>query len=79
MQDERRHRRSVLLFGSLEEIAARETHMAQAAHQAVFSEKLDSFQPIQVCSLMDVDILVTELSPDDPLLQPYIQAGITVI
>jgi pSer/pThr/pTyr-binding forkhead associated (FHA) protein len=34
--------RSVLLFGSLEEIAARESHMAQAAHQAVFSEKLDS-------------------------------------
>ena len=32
--------RSVLLFGSLEEIAARETHMA--AHQAVLSEKLDS-------------------------------------
>jgi len=33
--------RSVLLFGSLEEIAARETQLAQA-HQAVHAEKLDS-------------------------------------
>ena len=52
---------------------------AQKTVCLTISEKLDSFQPIQVCSLMDVDILVTELSPDDPLLQPYIQAGITVI
>jgi DeoR/GlpR family transcriptional regulator of sugar metabolism len=43
------------------------------------SEKLNSLQPIQVCGLLDVDILITELPPDDELLQPYIKAGITVI
>ena len=39
--------RSVLLFGSLEEIAARETQLAQAAHQAVLSEKLDSSEDLR--------------------------------
>ena len=43
------------------------------------SEKLNSFQPIQICKVLDVDILITELDPDDPVLQPYIAAGITVI
>ena len=43
------------------------------------SEKLNSFQPIQVCRLLDVDILITELPPDDGLLQPYVKAGIVVI
>lgn len=43
------------------------------------SEKLNSFQPIQICKLLDIDILVTELPPDDVLLEPYINAGITVI
>ena len=43
------------------------------------SEKLNTFQPIQVCRLLDIDILVTELPPDNPLLQPYVQAGIMVI
>lgn len=52
---------------------------AQKTVCLTISEKLHSFQPIQVCRLQDVDILVTELSPGDPLLQPYIEAGITVI
>lgn len=43
------------------------------------AEKLNSLQPIQVCRLLDVDILITELPAEDPLLQPYIAAGITVI
>jgi DeoR/GlpR family transcriptional regulator of sugar metabolism len=43
------------------------------------SEKLNSFQPIQICKLLDIDILVTELPPDDVLLEPYVKAGITVI
>ena len=43
------------------------------------SEKINSFQPIQVCSLSKIDMLITELSPDDPLLQPYVAAGITVL
>lgn len=43
------------------------------------SEKIDSMQPIQVCELKKIDTLITELSPDDPLLQPYVQAGIRVL
>ena len=43
------------------------------------SEKLNSFQPIQICKTANIDILITELPPDDPLLQPYADAGITVL
>lgn len=43
------------------------------------SEKINSQQPIQVCDSKKIDTLITELSPDDPILRPYIQAGITVL
>lgn len=43
------------------------------------SEKINSRQPIQVCGIKKVDILITELPPDDPLLSPYIDAGIKVL
>ncbi len=43
------------------------------------SEKLNSMQPIHVCAVNKIDILITELNPDDPLLLPYVEAGITVI
>lgn len=43
------------------------------------SEKINSRQPIQVCDLKKMDILITELSPEDPLLQPYVKAGILVL
>ena len=43
------------------------------------SEKINSQQPIQVCGLKDIDILITELPADDPLLQPYAEAGITIL
>lgn len=43
------------------------------------SEKINSQQPIQVCDSKKIDTLITELSPDDPMLRPYIQAGITVL
>jgi DeoR/GlpR family transcriptional regulator of sugar metabolism len=43
------------------------------------SEKLNTFQPIEICRLKDIDILITELAPNDELLQPYIAAGITVL
>ena len=36
-------------------------------------------QPIHVCAVNKIDILITELNPDDPLLLPYVEAGITVI
>jgi DeoR/GlpR family transcriptional regulator of sugar metabolism len=43
------------------------------------SEKINSQQPIQICDPKKIDTLITELSPDDPLLQPYVKAGIQVI
>lgn len=56
--------------------------MIESAEKLVcltISEKIDSRQPIQVCDIKNIDVLVTELSPDDPKLQPYVNAGITVI
>ena len=43
------------------------------------SEKINSIQPIHVCNLLQIDILITELPHDHPLLQPYKDAGITVL
>jgi DeoR/GlpR family transcriptional regulator of sugar metabolism len=43
------------------------------------AEKLNSQQPFQVCNCKRIHTLVTELPPDDPLLQPYVQAGISVL
>jgi DeoR/GlpR family transcriptional regulator of sugar metabolism len=39
----------------------------------------DTMQPIQVCDLSKIDILITELPNDHPMLHPYFAAGITVI
>lgn len=43
------------------------------------SEKINTQQPIHVCATNHIHSLITELSPDDPLLQPYRDAGIEVI
>ena len=43
------------------------------------AEKINSQQPIQVCEIKKIDTLITELPPDDPLLEPYIKAGIRVL
>ena len=43
------------------------------------SEKINSHQPLQVCDSKKIDTLITELSPDDPILEPYVRAGIKVI
>ena len=43
------------------------------------SEKLNSMQPIHVCAVNKIDVLITELDPAHPLLKPYVEAGITVI
>jgi len=42
------------------------------------AEKINTVQPIKVCGLDKIDLLITELSPDDPLLQPYTDAGLRV-
>jgi len=43
------------------------------------AEKINSCQPIQVCRINKIDILITELPPDNPMLKPYADAGITVL
>lgn len=56
--------------------------MIESAHRLVcltISEKINSQQPIQICDSNKIDTLITELSPDDPVLVPYVKAGITVI
>lgn len=43
------------------------------------SAKLNSVQKIKVCPLSDVDILVTELNPDDDALKAYRIAGLEMM
>jgi DeoR/GlpR family transcriptional regulator of sugar metabolism len=43
------------------------------------SEKLNSIQPIHVCDITKIDILITELPQDHAMLQPYKDAGVTVL
>ncbi|HMC87484.1 MAG TPA: DeoR/GlpR family DNA-binding transcription regulator [Chitinophagaceae bacterium] len=43
------------------------------------SEKLNTIQPIKICELTDIDMLITELPPDDQLLQSYKNAGIELL
>jgi DeoR/GlpR family transcriptional regulator of sugar metabolism len=56
--------------------------MIQSANKIIslaISEKLNSIQRLQVCKLAEVDVLITELSPEDPLLQPYKSKGVTIL
>ena len=55
--------------------------MIESAQKVIcltISEKIDSFQPFHVCPVEELDMLITELSPDDPLLEPYRQKGIEI-
>ncbi len=66
--------RSVLLFGSLEEIAERETQMTQAAHHAAFSEKLDSSDDLH--SLINKSVNQTdEVSPDFTIADDHVEVS----
>jgi DeoR/GlpR family transcriptional regulator of sugar metabolism len=42
------------------------------------SEKLNSQQKIKVANLDEIDILITELDPEDPLLLPFKHKGLTI-
>lgn len=42
------------------------------------AEKVNSVQPIHVCGLNEINMLITELNDNDPLLKPYKEAGIKV-
>ena len=56
--------------------------MIESAQRLVcltIAEKINSQQPIQVCESGKIDTLITELSPDEPILGPYKNAGIKVL
>jgi len=42
-------------------------------------EKLNTSQRIKICDLKDIDVLITELSPDDPFLLPYRNEKIQIL
>jgi DeoR/GlpR family transcriptional regulator of sugar metabolism len=43
------------------------------------AEKINTQQPLQICDSKKIDTIITELSPDAPILKPYEQAGINVM
>ena len=43
------------------------------------SEKLNTTQRIKVCDLADIDVLITELQPDNELLAKYKKAGLQIL
>ncbi|MET0465677.1 MAG: DeoR/GlpR family DNA-binding transcription regulator [Chitinophagaceae bacterium] len=56
--------------------------MIEASRKVVclsIAEKINTFQPIQICPLDKIDILITETDADDPLLKPYADAGIQIL
>ncbi|MGN6195729.1 MAG: DeoR/GlpR family DNA-binding transcription regulator [Ginsengibacter sp.] len=56
--------------------------MIEASKRVVcltIAEKINSQQPFQVCDSKKIDTLVTELLPEDPVLEPYKRAGIRVL
>ena len=42
------------------------------------SEKLNSQQKIKVANLDEIDVLITELDPNDPILLPFKHKGLTI-
>lgn len=43
------------------------------------AEKVNTVQPIRVCGLNEIDLLITELDADNPVMEPYVRAGVKVI
>ncbi len=43
------------------------------------AEKINTLQPIQVCSIGQIDTIITELPADDPALQAYREEGIEIL
>jgi DeoR/GlpR family transcriptional regulator of sugar metabolism len=56
--------------------------MIESAQHVVcvtIAEKINSSQPFHVCPVDHIDTLITELPPDDPLLEPFRRKGIRVL
>ena len=56
--------------------------MLKAARKTVcvsISEKINSTQPFQICPLAEIDTLITEADPIDPVLKPYVEKGLQIL
>jgi len=56
--------------------------MIESAQKVIcltIAEKINSFQPFHVCPSEEIDMLITELPPEDPRLEPYRQKGIQTV
>jgi len=56
--------------------------MIESAQKVIcltIAEKINSFQPFHVCPSEEIDILITELPPEDPRLEAYRQKGIQTV
>ncbi len=77
---------SIDLVDGLTEANRQETTIKKAIIKAskkvatlAISNKINSVQPFKVCDLECLDVMVTELSPDDPKLLPFKQRGIKIL
>jgi len=64
------------------EVVQLKRSMVESSRKVVcltIAEKINSYQPIQICELTKIDTLITELTPDDPILKPYVEMGIEVL
>ena len=64
------------------DIAQLKNAMIDAASKTVIltiSEKLHSYQRIRVCGMNDIDYLITELDPDNKILDPFRLNGLTIL
>jgi DeoR/GlpR family transcriptional regulator of sugar metabolism len=43
------------------------------------SEKINTSQRIHICKTEELDVLISELSPDEKLFDPYKKAGLTIL
>jgi DeoR/GlpR family transcriptional regulator of sugar metabolism len=43
------------------------------------AEKINTTQPIKVCETKEIDVLITELNEDSPVLCPYKKAGLQIL
>jgi DeoR/GlpR family transcriptional regulator of sugar metabolism len=56
--------------------------MIEASEKVValsIAEKLNSHQRIKICDLSEIDMLITELVPNDKQLLPYQETGISIL
>lgn len=64
------------------DIAQLKKAMIDAASKTVIltiSEKLHSYQRIRICGVNDIDYFITELDPDNKILDPFRLNGLTIL